>query len=246
MRAAPLVAVIASRVLLAGAGPAVPPAPTRYVTDRANVLSAAMVARLEKRLQDFEDATSNQFLVLLETKVPEKTTLEEYTVACAQAWKAGGKERKNGLVLFVFPGDRAARFEVGYGLEGALPDALAGRILNEQAIPYFVKGEWEGGIEAAVDAAIAATKGEYAGTGRRRPPPQQRSRGSAFVFWALFVIFVVLPFFMKRSRRPYFWIGGGGFGGGGFGGFGGGGFGGGGGFSGGGGSFGGGGATGRW
>lgn len=230
---------------LGAAGPAVPPAPTEYVTDKANVLSEEAASRLEKRLQDFEDETSNQLLVYIEKKVPDGTTLEEYTVACAQAWKAGGKERKNGLVLFVFPENKAARFEVGYGLEGALPDALAGRILNEQAIPHFAKGDWDGGVAAAVNGAIAATKGEYTGAGRRRAPQRRSRDSSAFMFWALLVIFVVLPLVLGR-RRPYFWIGGGGFGGGGFGGFGGGGGGFGGGFSGGGGSFGGGGATGRW
>jgi uncharacterized protein len=134
---------------------------------------------------------------------------------------------------------------VGYGLEGALPDATASQILRNEVVPRFSAKDWEGGVLAGVDAAIAATKGEYRGTGRRRAPPRRSTRSEG-IPWPviLFVLFVVVPILLGRRRFPYFFIGGGGFGSGGFGGFGGGS--GGGGFSGGGGSFGGGGASGRW
>ncbi len=237
--------------VLAAAGPVVPPTPTRYVTDNAGVIASDANARLETRLADFERETSNQFLVYTQTTIPEGTTLEEYTVACAQAWKAGQTQRKNGMILFVFPGSRKARLEVGYGLEGAMPDALARRVLDEQVIPRFRTGDYSGGISAGVTAAIAATRGEYKGTGRTRG--QRQERGLPFpLFLALlfFFFFGIIPFFFGR-RGGYSYIGRGGWGSGGFGGFGGfggGGFGGGGGggFSGGGGSFGGGGASGSW
>jgi uncharacterized protein len=229
------------------AGPAIPPAPTRFVTDKAGVLSPGTAARLEQRLRDFEKETSNQFLVYTESVVPEGTTLEEYTVACSQAWKAGQKERKNGMILFVFPGSRKVRLEVGYGLEGAMPDALAIRILDEQVLPRFRTGDYDGGIAAGVDAAIAATKGEYKGTGRT----QGQSRAQKLPFPLILLLgalffFVIVPALLGRGRG-YSYINRGGWGGGGFGGgFGGFGGGGGGGFSGGGGSFGGGGASGGW
>ncbi len=234
-------------------GPAVPPAPTRFVTDKAGVLSPGTAASLEQRLESFEKETSNQFLVYTERVVPEGTTLEEYTVACSQAWKAGQKGRKNGMILFVFPESRKVRLEVGYGLEGAMPDALARRVLDEQVLPRFRSGDYDGGISAGVEAAIAATKGEYKGTGRS----QGQSRAGRVPFPLILLLgflffFVIVPSLLGRGRG-YSYInrggwGGGGFGGG-FGGFGGGGFGGGGGgggFSGGGGSFGGGGASGGW
>ncbi len=213
------------------------------MTDRAGVLTPATRASLESRLREFEASTSNQFLVYIDRRVPDGTTLEEFTVATARAWRAGDKARNNGLVLFVFPESHAARFEVGYGLEGALPDALAGRILRDEAIPHFRSGDWDGGVRAAVDGAIAATKGEYVGAGRHTSAPRQGGGNPSFVI--LLVIFIVLPivFGVLRGggggRGRYWYIGGGGFGGGGFGG-------GGGGFSGGGGSFGGGGASGSW
>ena len=161
-----------------GSGPAVPPVPTRFVTDKAGALSPGTAASLEQRLETFEKETSNQFLVYTERAVPEGTTLEEYTVACAQAWKAGQTQRKNGMILFVFPESRKVRLEVGYGLEGAMPDALAVRILDEQVLPRFRSGDYDGGISAGVDAAIAATKGEYKGSGRT----QGRNRAGRLPF----------------------------------------------------------------
>jgi uncharacterized protein len=229
------------------AGPPVPPVPTRFVTDGAKVLDADTAGQLEERLRRFEEETSNQFLVFTQDAVPEGTFLEEYTVAAAQAWKVGQKDRRNGLVLFVFPKSRAARFEVGYGLEGVLPDALASRILREEAIPFFSKGEYAAGVGKAVAAAIAATKGEYRGRGPARRPDARRAReGRVPVGLIVVLVLFALPLLLSGRRRGFFFGGpfGGGWGGGGFGG-GGGGLGGGG-FSGGGGSFGGGGASGDW
>jgi uncharacterized protein len=151
------------------------------------------------------------------------------------------------MILFVFPGSKKGWLEVGYGLEGAMPDALARRIMDEQVFPRFRAGDYNGGISAGVTAAIAATRGEYQGTGstyaeRRKP----RLPVPLLLAILLFFFFGIIPIFF-RNRGAYSYIGRGGWGSGGFGGFGGGfGGGGGGGFSGGGGSFGGGGAGGSW
>jgi uncharacterized protein len=231
------------------AGPVVPPAPMRFVTDKAGVIAPDVAARLEAQLSSFEKDSSNQFLVYTETTVPDGTTLEEYSVACAQAWKAGQTQRKNGMILFVFPGSRKARLEVGYGLEGAMPDALARRVLDEQVLPRFRANDYSGGISAGVTAAIAATKGEYKGTGQARGQSRERIPVPLLFALAFLFFFVIVPA-LRGGRRGYSYIGRGGWGSGGFGGFGGfgggGGGGGGGGFSGGGGSFGGGGASGSW
>lgn len=243
LRLAAAALLLVAAASLRAAGPAVPPSPTTYVTDRAGVLPEETRSRLEARLAGFEDETSNQVLVYIEERIPEGTTLEEYATESFAAWKVGQRDRKNGAVLFLFPQDRAARLEVGYGLEGALPDALAGRILNDELFPRLRQGDWGGGVSAAVEAILAATKGEYTGTGRRRGARRER------IPWPvlLFIVFFVLPAIFGRRRRRYWYLGGGGFGGGGFGGgWGGGGWGGGGGFSGGGGLSGGGGASGRW
>jgi uncharacterized protein len=239
--------------LLAFAAPvAMPPAPSDYVTDKAGVLSMTTASILEQRLRQFEKETSSQVLVYLDKRLPEGTTLEEFTQKTAESWGAGRKERDNGAVVFVFTDERAARIEVGYGLEGDVPDAIASRILREKVLPPFGKGDYDAGVTAGVDALIAATRGEYKAEPTR---PAGGRRGGTIPWPLIFIlVFFVLPALFGRRRRRYWYMGGGGWGGGGFGGFGGGwggggfggGGGGGGGFSGGGGSFGGGGASGRW
>ena len=232
-----------------------PPKPDRYVTDRAGILGDRAEA-LNAKLEQFERETSNQILVWIDRKIPENFTLEDFTVRAAQKWKAGQEKTDNGAVLFVFVDDRKLRIEVGYGLEGVLPDVTANRIIQDEIVPRFRSGDMAGGIEAGVDAMIAATKGEYKGTGTT-VDERSRRRGpniSGCVIPAIFFfVFFVLPLLARRRRRGRtfggsgWWLGPGGFGGGGWGGGGGGGFsGGGGGFSGGGGSFGGGGASGSW
>ncbi len=234
----------------------IPEKPKRYVTDRAGVFGPGEAEALNARLEQFERDTSDQLLVWVDRSLPEGFTLEDFTVRAAQKWGAGQKKEDNGAILFVFVGDRKVRIEVGYGLEGALPDATAKRIIDEEIVPRFRGGDYPAGITAGAGAMMAAVKGEYRGTGRTVDEQHRRRSGqfSGCASAALFFgVFVFLPFIM-RSRRLFrthgsrgWWTGGGGWGGGwGGGGFGGGGFGGGGGFSGGGGSFGGGGASGSW
>ncbi len=233
----------------------VPEKPARYVTDRAGVLGAGRAEALNAKLEQFERDTSSQILVWIDAKIPEGFTLEDFTVRAAQKWGPGGKKVDNGAVLFVFTEDRKARIEVGYGLEGSLPDVTAKRIIEDEMIPKFHAGDLPGGIETAADATMAAVKGEYRGTGRTNADRTARRGGSiGSMGTCLFLAaFVLLPLLFRRRRRWRTfggggWWTGGGFGGlGGGGGFGGGGFGGGGGgFSGGGGGFGGGGASGSW
>ncbi|MFI5182436.1 MAG: TPM domain-containing protein, partial [Thermoanaerobaculia bacterium] len=213
-RPASLVLGFALLAFPAGGAPVVPPAPKEFVTDHAGVLSPGTRSSLESRLRDFEAQTSNQFLVYIDRRIPDGTTLEEFTVAVARAWRAGDKARNNGLVLFVFPESRVARFEVGYGLEGALPDALAGRILRDEAIPRFRAGDWDGGVRSAVDGAIAATKGEYVAT---HPRTRASREGGGIPLWVvLLILFVALPVVFGglragNGRSRYWYIGGGGF-----------------------------------
>lgn len=229
-----------------------PPAPARYFNDYAGVVAPEVVARLDEKLKAFDDQTSSQIVVAVFPELPS-ASMEDFTVRAAQAWRVGRKKLDNGAVLFVFVKDRQMRIETGYGLEGALPDATAHRIIEERITPAFRSGDYAGGLEAGVDAMMAATRGEYtASPAPVRGRPQPGGFGSSF-WLVLLVLFIVIA--MSRGgrrgrtygRRGYYGGGpwwGGGFGGGGFGGGGGGGgFGG---FSGGGGSFGGGGASGRW
>jgi uncharacterized protein len=186
------------------------------------------------------------------------SSIEDYTVRVAESWKVGQKGRDNGAVLFVFIQDRKMFLQVGYGLEGALPDALASQIIENEIKPRFRNGDFEGGLRAGVQAILSATKGEYKGTGRTGSQGGgQRAKGGGLVFFIVVALFIIAGMtrrrrggFFGRRRRGYggWMLGGGGFGSGWGGGGGGGGFlgGGGGGFSGSGGHFGGGGAGGSW
>jgi uncharacterized protein len=239
----------------------IPPAPARYFNDAAKIVSPATANRLNAQLEQYERASTNQLLVAIYPRMETDSSVEDYTVRVAQSWGVGQKGRNNGAVLFVFPQDRQLYLQIGYGLEGALTDAEAHRIIEQVLKPRFRAGDFDGGLTAAVTAMIAATQGEFTGTGRTVADARRgASNGPGGLFSTLFtiILFIVVIRSILRSarggpvvlgrpgqlgrRRPggVWWGGpGGGFGGGG-GGFGGGGF------SGGGGSFGGGGAGGKW
>jgi uncharacterized protein len=212
-----------------------------YANDYTNTLSQGELSELNYRLSTFNDSTSNQVVVLMISTL-NGYPLDRYSIETAMKNKIGGKKNDNGILILVVKDDKKARIEVGYGLEGALPDALASSIIRNVMIPYFRNGDYYDGISEGVNDVILATKGEY------KANPHSREDGHHFnIFPILFLIFFVLSFFLRGGigglGSLIFWGGLGGFGGGSGGG--GGGFGGGG-FSGGGGSFGGGGASGGW
>jgi uncharacterized protein len=226
------------------------------VIDETNTLSRDELQTLESSLDQFERETSNQVVVLMIPSL-QGESIEDYSLRVAEKNKFGKKERNNGVLLLIAKEDRKLRIEVGYGLEGALTDALSSQIIRHEITPQFGKGDYYAGISAGVEAIIAATKGEYKGDER------QHGKGGSLIVPLIFmvtIIFMLLRIFIGSRRHyigkkgsfgggPWFWGGmGGGLGGGiSRGGFGGGGFGGGGGgFSGGGGSFGGGGSSGSW
>lgn len=230
----------------------IPPAPRAYFNDYAGVVSSGAVSQLNQTLENFERQTSEQIVVAVFPKMQSDSDIADYTVRVARQWQVGLKDKNNGAVLFVFVQDHKMFLEVGYGLEGVLPDALCKRILDEQISPRFKAGDYDGGLTAGVQAILAATKGEYKGNGTTVADGHSGAIEPRIV---ILVIFAVIFFIFLRGgnfgRGYSVWTigsggsagnwGGGGFGGGGFSGGGGGG-----GFSGGGGSFGGGGAGGSW
>ncbi len=237
-------------------GQPLPPKPTQYVEDTAHILSPAAISALNAKLDAHERETSNQVLVATFPAVPENFAMEDFTQRTAEAWGVGQKPKDNGAVLFIFPNDRKMRIEVGYGLEGALPDAMALAIIRDEIRPSFQSGDFDAGVMKGVDAMLAAIRGEYKGTGRTNADETEDSDapGVAIFIVALVVVLLILRAASKNGRTygrrsSSWWTSGSGWSGGGgswSGGFGGGSGGGGGGFSGGGGGFGGGGASGGW
>jgi uncharacterized protein len=243
-------------VLLAGcrlfAQEVIPPAPAAYFNDYANVVSPGTAGQLNETLKNFERQTSEQILVAVYPKMQSDSSVEDYAVRVFRSWGVGQKDKNNGAVLFVFVQDHKMFLQVGYGLEGVLPDALCKRIISEQITPRFKAGDFDGGLTAGVQSIIAAAKGEYKGTGTTVAEGHIVYDHHAREVIKIIIIIVVVIIIVSLRSRGYrsgginYW--GGGWSGGGGGGFsGGGGFGGGGGgFSGGGGSSGGGGAGGSW
>ena len=126
---------------------------TGRVTDNAEILSGPMRKSLTERLKAHEDRTGNQIAVLTIPSL-EGESIEGYAEAVFKEWKLGQKGKDNGILVIVAPQDRRMRIEVGYGLEGTLPDSLAGSIIRNIMTPRFKTGDYNGGIEAGVSAII--------------------------------------------------------------------------------------------
>ena len=232
----------------------IPPKPDRYFNDYADVVSKTAALRFNEELAQFERETSDQVVVAIFPKMQTDSDIADYTQRVAQAWGVGQKERRNGVVLFMFVQDRKMFIQVGYGLEGALPDITAFDITEYRMKPLFRNGDYEGGLATGIDSIFKAIRGEYKGSGNTVAERNRRGGGApSFLFFIIFLIaLIAISRIMRRlggygysSRRggPIFFPGGGGGGGWSSGGGGGGGFSG---FGGGGGSFGGGGAGSSW
>jgi len=137
---------------------AVPPLAAR-VTDLTATLTAEQKSALDARLAKLEADKGSQIAVLIvPTTRPE--TIEQYSIRVAERWKLGRKGVDDGVLLLVAKDDRAVRIEVGYGLEGVIPDALAWRVIDERIVPRFRAGDFYGGLTSGVDALAGLVRGE--------------------------------------------------------------------------------------
>jgi uncharacterized protein len=225
-----------------------PPKPDRYFTDQAHVVDPGAGEQINQQLEQFEKDTSSQFLVVIYPQLPTGVDMAQYATNIFNSWKIGQKGKDNGVILFVFFQDHQMFIAPSRDLEGALPDATCKNIITQEIVPRFRQNDYAGGIQAGVNAIIAATKGEYQGAGTTVRDREGVNGG--LPLWAIILIiilFIVLRayIFPRGGSGPFIYTGGGYGGGGGW--SGGGGSSGGGGFSsGGGGSSSGGGAGGSW
>jgi uncharacterized protein len=240
-------------VLQGRAAEKIPPKPTAYFNDYANVVPKEKAVALNEKLAQFERDTSNQVVVAVFPKMETDSSIEDYAQRIAQSWGVGQKTKSggNGVVLLVFIEDRKISIQVGYGLEGALPDVTAFDIRSRHINPHFRTGDYAGGLEEGIDLILKAIRGEYKGTGetvqeKSRPGPSSGCGPLGFLVMLIIVLAIIR---LGRRRGGYGYTGLGGpfvssgwsssssssSSGGGFSGF-----------SGGGGSFGGGGSSGSW
>ncbi|GAA4002585.1 hypothetical protein GCM10022408_12520 [Hymenobacter fastidiosus] len=261
-----LVLLLVIGALVPGRAQELPPRPNppRLVNDLAGMLRPDEIQALERKLVAYNDSTSSQIAVVTVATLGDYE-IADYAQKLYESWGIGQKSNNNGILLLIAEQEHRARIQTGYGLEGAVPDALAKRIISSTIVPAFREKQYYEGLNRATDQLIALAKGEYKAD--QAPPTRGSSddSGGGWKFWL--IIGALVLFIILRSRGGGGGGGGrrsGGFGGamippiifgdflGGRGGFGGGGFGGGGGGGGGGfggfggGSSGGGGASGEW
>src|SRR6185436_16133389 len=165
----------------------VPPVKAR-VTDLTGTLSAQQKSELEARVAAYESRRGSQLAVLmLPTTKPEE--IEQYSIRVAEAWKIGRKKVDDGLILVVAKDDRRLRIEVGYGLEGVIPDSMARRVIDERITPRFRDGDFYGGVRDGVDQLIKLAEGE------KLPPPQAAAGKSEPEHFSIFDFAIGALFF---------------------------------------------------
>ncbi len=218
------------------AAPTIPPRPAAgsgiYVQDYANVLSDADKQTLLSLGQELDNKTTAQLAVItLDTL--DGQPIEDYALAVLRKWGIGTKEKNNGVLIVVAISDRRSRIEVGYGLEGVLPDGLTGRIQDEYMLPYFKKGDYSKGIvhgysavaaTIAKDAGVQLTGAQVQTLAQNSTPKQSSDSGFGDILYAIgiiaFLIFdnLFLGGFFTSLLLLLLFRSGGGRGGGGFGG----------------------------
>ncbi|MBT1705998.1 TPM domain-containing protein, partial [Chryseosolibacter indicus] len=171
------------------AQPAVPELWGTRIHDEAHTLSVQFINSLEQQLKTHEDSTSNQIAVLIIPTLDDYP-IEDYTLKVSEKWRLGQQGKDNGVLLFVAINDRKVRIEVGYGLEGVLPDALCNQIIRNEIAPNFRQNDYEGGIQAATSAILKAIAGEY--KAESKPSGRRRNNGGSIVPFIIILIIIIL------------------------------------------------------
>lgn len=187
MRRLGLVLLAGLAVLSAHAQVPIPPLTARVI-DLTGTLSGGAVNRIETELQAFEVKKGSQIAVLMvPTTQPEE--IEQFGIRVAEQWKLGRKGIDDGAILIVAKDDHRARIEVGYGLEGVLPDATARRIIDETITPHFKLNDFDGGVEAGIAQLMSVVGGEPLPAPDRRWEPGGRI-GNLLPFFLVLVVIV--------------------------------------------------------
>lgn len=172
------------------------PVPQRLVVDNANILSSSEQETLERKLVALDDSTSNQ-IAILTIKSLNGEPIEELANATFREWGIGNKKTKNGVLVLVAIEDRKIRIEVGYGLEGAIPDITANDIINNDIKPNFKQGNYFDGLNAAVDNLSKAAAGEYHVA---REKKTSRGNGGGGLGSILGIIIIVIIIIVLSNR----------------------------------------------
>lgn len=173
-----------------------PAKPTTLVNDYTGTLSEAQKQQLEQKLVAFDDSTSNQISIAIIKSVGEYD-INDYALGLGRSWGVGGAKKNNGIMIVVALGDRKIAMQTGYGLEGALPDIITKRIIENEIKPSFKAGDYYAGLDAGTTAIIKYTKGEYKSDG---PKTGKQGNGGGMGSIAIIVIIIVIVIiFIRRG-----------------------------------------------
>ncbi len=178
-----------------------PPKPPAYFNDYAGVVSKEKAAALNEKLAQFERETSNQVVVAVFRKMETDSSVEDYAQRIAQSWAVGQKGERNGVVLLVFIDDRKASLQVGYGLEGALPDITAFDIRSRHMNPRFRTGDYAGGLEEGIDLIMKAIRGEYKGDGETAKEKSRANASSGCGPLGFIIMLIIVLTIIRLGRR---------------------------------------------
>ncbi|MGL5032124.1 MAG: TPM domain-containing protein [Aeromonas sp.] len=175
------------------AAPEFPPLSGRVV-DEAALMSSSQAQQLGEQLAAFEQRSGIQLVVVTVDNL-DGETIEEYGYQLGRHWGIGQKGKNNGVLLLIAKNERQVRIEVGYGLEGALPDAIAANIIHGQILPAFKRGDMMAGILAGSQSIMQALAGEY------QPAPQHKDdKPGGFLLFVLMVIAMLVLHFVRSGR----------------------------------------------
>jgi uncharacterized protein len=194
------------------------PNPPRLVNDFANILTPEQVDALERKLIAYDDSTSNQIAIVILPTITDKSgqeyPIEDVSLKILRDWGVGNKKNNNGIVILAAMQEHKLRIEVGYGLEGAIPDMTAKAIIEDDLRPNFKSNDYYRGFDAAINSIMLAARGEYKapeGYGQGKGNPG-KSIGKIIV--GIIILFVILGMFGGgnkgggyTSRRGSGWLG---------------------------------------
>lgn len=176
------------------------PNPPRLVNDFAKQLNPTEISALERKLDAYNDSTSSQIAIVVVPTTGDYA-IADYALKLGRDWGVGGKGKNNGIVILWASTDRKIYISTGYGMEGAVPDAIAKRIITQVITPEFKNGMYYRGLDKGVDTIIKYATGEY------KADPKEDDGGGTSPVLILVVVFIVIVFIISRNKGG----GGGGF-----------------------------------
>ncbi|SEA82305.1 TPM domain-containing protein [Pedobacter hartonius] len=167
-----------------------PAKPNTLVNDYTGTLSEVQKQQLESKLVAFDDSSSTQIAIAI-IKSAGQYDINEYALGLGRAWGVGAEKKNNGVMIVVALGDRKIAMQTGYGLEGALPDIITKRIIDNEIKPYFKEGDYYSGLDAGTTAIIKYTKGEYKNDNPKAKTSNNKAGNAIFII-VLIIIFIII------------------------------------------------------